>query len=83
MTILEYYQRTYNSLIEKRRKFPLTKDKNDPNCTCCETHHIVPKCMGGSNDKENLVNLTAREHFVAHKLLYKIAEKEKKLLLHS
>lgn len=34
-----------------------------------ERHHIVPKCMGGSNDKKNLIDLFAREHFIAHKLL--------------
>ena len=34
-----------------------------------ETHHIVPKCMGGSNDKDNLIDLFAREHFEAHRLL--------------
>jgi 5-methylcytosine-specific restriction endonuclease McrA len=27
-----------------------------------ENHHIIPKCLGGSNLKENLVNLTACEH---------------------
>src|SRR4051812_31227304 len=37
-----------------------------------ETHHIVPKSIGGSNDEENLVELTPREHFVAHLLLPKI-----------
>ena len=37
-----------------------------------ERHHIVPKCMGGSNRKENLVYLTAKEHFIAHKLLVRI-----------
>lgn len=37
-----------------------------------ECHHIIPRCMGGTNDKINLVNLTAREHFVAHQLLVKI-----------
>lgn len=37
-----------------------------------EQHHIIPKCMGGNNDRENLVRLTAREHFIAHRLLYKI-----------
>lgn len=36
------------------------------------THHIVPKCMGGTNDKENLVYLTYKEHKLAHKLLYYI-----------
>ena len=34
-----------------------------------ERHHIVPRCMGGSDRKDNLVYLTAREHFLAHKLL--------------
>ena len=37
-----------------------------------EKHHIVPKSLGGSNSKENLVSLTAREHFLAHWLLYRI-----------
>ena len=34
-----------------------------------ERHHIVPKCLGGTNDEENLIDLFAREHFIAHKLL--------------
>lgn len=33
-----------------------------------EIHHIIPRCLGGSNDKSNLVVLTAREHFLAHYL---------------
>jgi hypothetical protein len=37
-----------------------------------ETHHIIPRACGGSNDKSNLVNLTTREHFIAHVLLTKI-----------
>jgi hypothetical protein len=37
-----------------------------------EKHHIVPKCLGGSDDIDNLVALTAREHFIAHGLLAKI-----------
>jgi hypothetical protein len=39
-----------------------------------ELHHIIPQSMGGSNDKENLVNLTAREHFICHWLLVKMTE---------
>jgi hypothetical protein len=59
--------KVYNQLIEKR-------------LTCipegyCEKHHIIPKFMGGDNSKENLVYLTAREHYIAHKLLMKICEK--------
>ena len=34
-----------------------------------ERHHIIPKCVGGTNDKDNLIDLYAREHFEAHKLL--------------
>ena len=39
-----------------------------------ELHHIIPQSMGGSNDKENLVDLTAREHFICHWLLIKMTE---------
>jgi len=37
-----------------------------------EKHHIIPKSLGGSNDKENLTHLTPREHFLAHRLLAKM-----------
>lgn len=37
-----------------------------------EKHHINPKSLGGNNDKENLVHLTAREHFLCHWLLTKM-----------
>lgn len=41
-----------------------------------ERHHIIPQSLGGSNDKENLVELTAREHFICHWLLVKMTEGE-------
>jgi len=34
-----------------------------------EVHHIIPKSCGGSNNKDNIVNLTAKEHYVIHLLL--------------
>lgn len=37
-----------------------------------ERHHIIPKSLSGSNDPSNFVDLTAREHFIAHFLLAKI-----------
>lgn len=37
-----------------------------------EVHHVIPKSLGGSNEKSNLIRLTAREHFVAHRLLVKM-----------
>lgn len=37
-----------------------------------EKHHVIPKCLGGTNDKSNIAVLTAREHFVCHLLLVKM-----------
>jgi hypothetical protein len=37
-----------------------------------EKHHVIPKSIGGSNALDNLVKLTAREHFVCHLLLVRI-----------
>ena len=39
-----------------------------------EKHHIIPQSLGGSNDSENIVKLTAREHFICHLLLTKMVE---------
>jgi hypothetical protein len=38
----------------------------------CHSHHIIPKHAGGSNDSDNLVELTIREHILAHYCLWKI-----------
>ncbi|SRR5258706_9141728 len=48
-----------------------------------EKHHVLPKCMGGTNDFWNVVNLTFREHFLAHWLLIKCtsAKVNSKLLM--
>lgn len=37
-----------------------------------ESHHIIPRSLGGSDEVSNLVLLTGREHFIAHLLLSKI-----------
>jgi len=65
------YTKIYNSLIEKAQNRELSGYK--------EVHHITPRCLGGSDDKSNLVALTAREHFIAHKLLTKIYPDNPKL----
>jgi hypothetical protein len=58
------YSVIYQRLIEYRKQNPI-KDYT-------EKHHIIPKCVDGTNKNSNLVRLTAREHFVAHQLLAKI-----------
>lgn len=46
----------------------------------CERHHIQPKCLGGNDNKENLINLYAKEHFIAHQLLARENPNEIKLI---
>lgn len=43
-----------------------------------EKHHIVPKCLGGTDDLHNLVVLTAREHYICHVLLTKMTDGDAK-----
>ena len=55
----------YDRFIESRKNRVL------PEGVYTERHHILPKCMNGSNNSDNLIRLTAREHFIAHKMLYR------------
>lgn len=57
---------TYEEFIQNILK---TRGRNGCGEEYHETHHIAPKCMGGTNDKDNLIDLFAREHFIAHRLL--------------
>lgn len=41
--------------------------------TYTERHHIIPKCLGGTDDKQNIIELTAKEHYICHHLLYHAA----------
>ena len=61
------YSAVYCALITKRLQNPIDRD----DCYC-EKHHIIPKSEGGTDEQDNLVNLTAREHYIAHLLLMKI-----------
>ena len=56
------YQEFINNIIQTRGRF-----MNDDEYH--ERHHIVPRCKNGSDDDENLIDLFAREHFIAHKML--------------
>ena len=44
-----------------------------------EKHHIIPKCLGGTDEKTNLVLLPTKAHFIAHALLHKAYPNEPKL----
>ena len=58
---METYEEFINNILNTRGRF---------NCSgYYEQHHIIPKCIGGTNDESNLIDLYAKEHFIAHKLL--------------
>lgn len=63
------YKKIYNNIIENR-----LQNKFDG---YTERHHIIPKSLGGLDNKENLVELSAREHFICHYLLIKIYKDDK------
>lgn len=62
------YKKIHDQIIEKRKSIGEPEGYT-------EIHHIVPKSFGGSDDSENLLKMTAREHFIIHRLLAKIYPK--------
>lgn len=73
------YLKIYYDIINLSKSRGLNKKKLD---YYTEKHHIIPRCLNGSNDKINLVLLTAREHFLCHQLLWK-ANKENKSIFYA
>jgi hypothetical protein len=70
------YKKWYNSIICAAQNRVL-------DCYT-ETHHILPKSLGGTDKSENLIKLTAREHFICHILLTKITKgKDRIKMLHA
>lgn len=61
------YAYQYFRIIANRVEHPITRKEQYVEC-----HHVIPKSEGGKDTKDNLVNLTAREHYVCHLLLAKI-----------
>jgi hypothetical protein len=70
--VITKYELWYNNIIKKAKK--RTVEKN----VVYENHHILPKCLGGSDEKDNLVSLTLREHFICHLLLPRFKKGEEK-----
>lgn len=61
-----WYYKTYNQLIDKCIQMESEGYSED---VYTEVHHILPKCMGGTNDRSNLVRMPIRYHIMAHVLL--------------
>jgi hypothetical protein len=66
------YKRIYDQIVARGKERVLEGYK--------ECHHIVPRCLGGTDDSDNLVNLTPEEHYVCHQLLVKIHPGNDKLV---
>jgi len=73
------YQKIYNQLIERSKLEESESIRKKKNGNYYESHHIIPKCLGGDNSKDNLVLLTAREHFICHWILVRMYPENKKL----
>lgn len=76
MTELWYYKQ-YNNLIDKCIQMESEGYSED---VYTEVHHILPKCMGGTNKKDNLVRMPVRYHIFAHIFLMKAFPNNNKLV---
>lgn len=56
------YEEFIQNILNTRGRFGCGKEYH-------ERHHIKPRCIGGTDEEENLIDLYASEHFKAHKLL--------------
>ena len=64
------YEHWYYGIISKAKS--QLRSKNGE--VYYEGHHIIPRSLGGVDSEENIVLLTAREHFICHWLLYKFSK---------
>lgn len=70
MFINNKYTTLYFNIIRNAKEKCRSKSKD----TVLHNHHIIPKSMGGSNNKDNLVLLTVKEHRIVHRLLVRMTE---------
>lgn len=82
------YNRLYTLIIQNaRRRFISTahtrkawnKEYKILFSDYIEIHHITPKCIGGTDHSLNFCALSAKEHYIAHRLLCKIYPTNSKL----
>ena len=67
------YTKIYEKLISKAKERNLKKyRKSHPKYRYTETHHIIPRSLGGHDVKDNRVILLPKEHYICHRLLTKI-----------
>ena len=70
MYLANKYSAIYYKIIARAKQRNHQKQKYDG----YQTHHIIPRCMGGSDEPDNLVVLSYKEHRVCHRLLINMTE---------
>lgn len=65
------YEKLYYAIINKALRKQISGQRFKGNGTYYEFHHIVPKSLGGTENENNLVLLTSKEHYLCHWLLVK------------
>ena len=70
MFLRNKYTNIYNKIINRAKLQQRVKSSE----TYYESHHILPKSLGGDNAIENKVLLTFKEHYICHRLLPKMVE---------
>jgi hypothetical protein len=71
------YTHWYYGIISNAKSRNITTKKQaTASLGYVERHHVIPKCMAGTNQPDNLVYLTGHEHFVCHLLLIRMVQSE-------
>ena len=69
----EHFLKRYINFIDYVKNNPVVSDYT-------EKHHIIPKSHGGSDNKDNIIKLNYRQHYIAHMILYKTYPKDKAMM---
>lgn len=76
------YNRLYNNIVNKAK----SENRQKGTGIYYEAHHIIPICLGGAGTRSewkwhpNIVLLTAKEHFICHRLLCRMYPGNTKLV---
>ena len=68
------YHDWYYSIINRAQTRASSREEAKSILGYVESHHVIPKTLGGDNSIENRAYLTAREHFICHYLLTKFTQ---------
>lgn len=79
------YKKIYDQICQRAKSELEQRKAHKKSGGYYEGHHIIPQALGGSGksknwDHENIVPLTAREHFLCHWMLIELYPKNRKLI---